>query len=203
MVRLARRASFLFACLALAGSQAACVGSGTYVWFTQLPPEVTAQNNEYLITTGDVLNVRVLGHEDMNVREKVRPDGRIAIPILGELDARGKRPAALRAELEARLKDYIVLPSVLLNVDEPQPMTIIVMGEVTRPGAYPLDANASLAHALALGGGLTDFASRDSIFVVRQFPSPMRIRFTYIAVSRNIGHAAAFPLHTGDLIVAE
>ncbi len=203
MVRLARRASFLFACLALAGSQAACAGSGTYVWFTQLPAEVTAQNSEYLITTGDVLNVRVLGHEDMNVREKVRPDGRIAIPILGELDARGKRPSALRAELEARLKDYIVLPSVLLNVDEPQPMTIILMGEVTRPGAYPLDANAGLAHALALGGGLTDFASRDSIFVVRQFPSPMRIRFTYLAVSRNIGHAAAFPLHTGDLIVAE
>jgi polysaccharide biosynthesis/export protein len=193
----------IFACFGLAAGEAACASSGTYVWFTQLPPDMKAANYEYLIGTGDVLNIRVLGHEEMNVREKVRPDGRIAVPILGEVDARGKRPGGLRAELEARLKDYINVPSVMLNVDEPQPMTVIVMGEVARPGAYPLDTDPSLAHALAVGGGLTDFASRDSIFVVRQFPSPLRIRFTYTSVTRNIGHAAAFPLRQGDLIVAE
>jgi polysaccharide export outer membrane protein len=203
MVRFVRRASAVFACLGIVCSQAACTGSGTYVWFTQLPPQMSAGRDEYLISAGDVLNVRVLGHDEMNVREKVRPDGRMAIPIVGEIEARGKRPGALRSELEARLKDYIVMPSVLLNVDEPQPITIILMGEVTRPGVYPLDPNAGLAHALALGGGLTDFASRDSIYVVRQLPSPMRIRFTYAALTRNIGRAASFPLHPGDLIVAE
>lgn len=203
MVRLVRCASVVFACLAFVCCLAGCAGSGTYVWFTQLPPEMAADRYEYLIGAGDVLSLRVLGHEEMNVREKVRPDGRIAIPILGEIEARGKRPGALRSELEARLKDYIVQPSVLLNVDEPQPITVVLMGEVARPGAYPLDPTAGLAQALALGGGLTDFASRDSIFLVRQVPSSIRIRFTYAAVTRNIGRAATFPLHPGDLIVAE
>jgi polysaccharide biosynthesis/export protein len=203
MVRLARIASVVCVCLGIAGSQGACMGSGSYVWFTELPPEMTAERYEYLISAGDILNLRVLGHEEMNVREKVRPDGRIAIPILGEVEARGKRPGALRAELEARLKDYINVPSVMLNVDEPQPINVVLMGEVTRPGAYPLDPNAGLAHALAMGGGLTDFASRDSIFIVRQVPSPMRIRFTYAAITRNVGRASVFPLHAGDLIVVE
>lgn len=203
MVRLVRCASVVLACLGFACCVAACAGSGTYVWYTQLPPEMAADRYEYLIGAGDVLSLRVLGHEEMNVREKVRPDGRIAVPILGEIEARGKRPGALRSELEARLKDYIVQPSVLLNVDEPQPIIIVLMGEVAHPGAFPLDPTAGLAQALALGGGLTDFASRDSIFLVRQIPSPIRIRFTYAAVTRNIGRAAAFPLHPGDLIVAE
>lgn len=203
MVRLTRVASAVCLCLGIAGSQAACMGSGSYVWFTELPPEMTAERSEYLISAGDILNVRVLGHEEMNVREKVRPDGRIAIPIVGEVEARGKRPGALRAELEARLKDYINVPSVMLNVDEPQPINIVVMGEVTRPGAYPVDPNAGLAHALAMGGGLTDFASRDSIYIVRQVPTAMRIRFTYAAITRNIGRAAIFPLHAGDMIVVE
>jgi polysaccharide export outer membrane protein len=203
MVRLVRVASIVCVYLGIAGSQSACAGSGSYVWFTEVPPEMTSERAEYLISTGDILNVRVLGHEEMNVREKVRPDGRIAIPIVGEVEARGKRPGALRAELEARLKDYINVPSVMLNVDEPQPINVVLMGEVTRPGAYPLDPTAGLAHALAMGGGLTDFASRDSIYIVRQVPTPMRIRFTYLAISRNIGRAAAFPLHAGDLIVVE
>jgi polysaccharide export outer membrane protein len=201
MVRIARCAAVVLGCLGIASSQAACASSGKYVWYTQLPPEMTA--DQYLISAGDILAVRVLGHEDMSVREKVRPDGRIAIPILGEIEARGKRPGALRSELEARMKDYIVQPSVMLSVDEPQPMNIVLMGEVGRPGVYPLDANAGLAHALAVGGGLTDYASRDSIYVVRQLPSPIRIRFTYSAISRNVGRAASFPLHPGDLIVAE
>jgi polysaccharide export outer membrane protein len=203
MFRVARHAAVVLGFLGLACGEAGCAGTGSYVWFTELPPAMKAESYEYLIGTGDILNVRVLGHEDMTVREKVRSDGRIAIPILGEIDARGKHPGALRAELEARLKDYIVMPSVLLNVDEPQPTTVIMLGEFARPGAYPLDTDPSLAHAFALGGGLTDFASRDSIFVVRQVPSPLRIRFTYTAVTRNIGHAAAFPLRQGDLIVAE
>jgi polysaccharide export outer membrane protein len=91
----------------------------------------------------------------------------------------------------------------MLNVDEPQPINVVVMGEVTRPGAYPVDPNAGLAHALAMGGGLTDFASRDSIYIVRQAPTAMRIRFTYAAITRNIGRASVFPLHAGDMIVVE
>jgi len=193
------------ALLASTASFAACGGPGQYVWFSELPAQARAAGDDddaYVIADGDTVNVRVLGHEEMNVREKVRPDGRIALPLIGEVDARGKRPGSLRAELEGRLKDYILTPSVMVNVDETQPMTIVLLGEVQRPGAYTLPS-AGLAQAIALGGGLTEYASRNSIFVVRQRPQPARIRFAYDWISRNIGRAAAFPLHDGDLVVVE
>ncbi len=181
----------------------ACSTAGNFVWFTQLPPDMTSGAGDYVINAGDLVSIRVLGHDEMSVHERVRFDGRIAIPLLGEVEARGMRPGSLRAELEARLKDFIVSPSVILSVDEVQPMTVVVLGEVTHPGAFPLAPNAPLAQALAQGGGLTEFAQRDRIFVVRQSPKPARIRFTYDAVSHNDARAAAFPLHPGDVVVVE
>ena len=149
----------------------------------------------------------MLGHEEMLTRAKVRPDGRIALPIIGEIDARGRSPSALRAEIEGRLKQYLVMPGgatqVTLNVEEAAPATIAVVGEVTRPGVFPLEPNVRLAQALALVGGITEFASRDHIFLVRTIPRPERIRFTYDSVIRNEGLAGAFRLHPGDVIEVE
>jgi len=177
--------------------------AGEYVWFQQLPSDTTRATNEYVIGVGDVVSIRVLGHEEMSVKERVRSDGRMALLLIGDVEARGKRPSALKAELEGRLKDYIVSPSVVVNIDEVQPTTVLILGEVTKPGAYPLDQDPRLAHALALGGGLTEYASRSAIFVVREQPRPIRIRFTYEAISRNVGGAADFELHRGDLVEVE
>lgn len=159
--------------------------------------------NEYFIEVGDVVSIRVLGHDEMTVKERVRPDGRVALLLIGEVAVAGKRPGSLRAELEGRLKDFIVSPSVVVNVDEARPPTVLLLGEVTRPGGYPLEDDLRLAHALALGGGLTEYASRSSIYVVRNRPTPIRIRFTYEAVSRNVGQAGDFQLHAGDIVEVE
>jgi polysaccharide export outer membrane protein len=189
-------------CFAAIPMLASCAGAGEYVWFSQLPP-AQAQFAEYLIDTGDLVDVKVLSHEDMSVlKQKVRADGRISIPIIGDVEARGKRPSALRAEIEGRLKDYFVSPSVTIAVDE-TPMTVACLGEVSKPGAYPLEPGAGLAKALASAGGLSDYANRDRIFVVRQRPEAMRIRFTYEWVLRNENHAASFPLRAGDTVVVE
>lgn len=184
------------------GASAGCSGPGEYVWFSSLPVGAAGATGDYLINVGDTVDVRVLGHEDVSVKEKVRVDGRIAVPLIGEVEARGKRPSALRAELEGRLKDFIVSPSITVNVVEVQLMTILVLGEVLHPGAFQVERSVPLAHALALGGGLTEYASRDSIFVVRQQP-PMRVRFTYQAVMRNEGRAGEFPLQPGDQVEVE
>jgi polysaccharide export outer membrane protein len=198
------RVAALFIALVSAGSTGtACSSAGDFVWYSQLPLDNANSNAEYLINAGDLVSIRVLGHDEMTVHEHVRFDGRIAMPLLGEIDARGKKPGSLRAEIEGRLKDFIVSPSVILSVDEVQPMTIVVMGEVAHPGAFPLPQSASLAQALAQGGGLTEFAHRDKIFVLRQAPKAQRIRFTYDAVSRTDARAAAFPLHPGDVVVVE
>jgi polysaccharide biosynthesis/export protein len=200
MLSQGRRSLGVLACVWIV-AQAACRGAGSYTWFDALPPEGPAP--EYTVNAGDVVNIRVLGHDDMTTRVRVRGDGRIAVPIIGEVDARGKHPSGLRAEIEAKLKDYLVMPSVTLNIDEMQPVTVAVLGEVGHPGVFPFDPNMRLAEVLALGGGVTDFASRDSIFVVRTSPRPARIRFTYDAVTRNDGNAAAFRLHPGDVVVVE
>jgi polysaccharide export outer membrane protein len=194
--------SLVMTALGVAGA-AGCSGPGTYVWYSSLPAGAANANGDYLINVGDTVEVRVLGHEDVSVKEKVRVDGRIAIPLIGEVEARAKRPSALRAELEGRLKDYIVSPSITINVVEVQLMTILLLGEVLHPGVFQVERNVPLAHALALGGGLTEYASRDSIFLVRQQPTPVRVRFTYQAVMRDERQAGEFPLQPGDLVEVE
>lgn len=189
--------------LALQAAVSACGGSGQYVWFSDLPAEAISQAGDYIVGVGDVVSIRVLGHDDMNVRGPVRADGRMAIPLVGEIDVEGRRPSTIRTELERRLKDYIVSPSVTFNVDQAEPVTVSILGEVTRPGAYKLEGSPTLAQALALGGGLNEYASRDGIFVIRRQPVSIRIRFTYRAVRQNLSQAAVFPMHRGDVLVVE
>jgi polysaccharide biosynthesis/export protein len=196
------RGAILLFSIGLLVPSAACSGPGTYVWYSQLPSEAFA-TDEYLVSVGDMLNIRVLGHEDMSTHIRVRSDGRIAVPIVGEISAAGKHPSALRAEIEGRLKDYVVMPSVTLNVDATLPPKIMLLGEVSHPGVFPVEPSSSLAEALALAGGVTEYATRDRIFIVRSNPQPIRIRFTWDAVTHDIGHAATFPVRAGDVIVVE
>jgi polysaccharide export outer membrane protein len=180
-----------------------CGSTGSYVWYQSLPPEAALQSNEYVIEVGDTVSIRVLGHEEMTLRQKVRTDGRLALLLIGDVMAAGKRPSALKAELEGRLKDYIVSPSVAVNIDDTEPLTVLALGEVAKPGVIPLEQDPRLARAIALAGGLTDYASRSGVYVVRGQPKPARIRFTYESIYRNIGGAGDFLLQRGDLVEVE
>jgi polysaccharide biosynthesis/export protein len=178
----------------------ACAAIGPYVWITELPPEQNA--GQYVLASGDAISIRVLGHDDMTTRARVRSDGRIAVPILGDVDVRGKTPSALRSELQASLTPFFNSASVTVNVEEFQRVTVTVLGEVTRQGSFPLES-ASLAEALSLAGGLTDFADRDRLFIVRRGQEAQRIRFTYEEVSRGDRAASQFVLRNGDVVVVE
>lgn len=185
---------------------AACAKEGPYVWVQNLPPTVpmAARDDHYLIAPGDIINVRVFEQDTMSSRVKVRADGKVALPILGDTEVRGKRPSDLAKELEARLKEFIVSPKVTVNIDEFQPITVAVLGEVTHPGRYPLEAaNAGIMQALASAGGVTEYADRDRIFVLRRHPTPQRIRFTFEGLARNETRAITFALQTGDVVVVE
>jgi polysaccharide biosynthesis/export protein len=191
-----------FACSVVFGALSGCASAGTYVWYKDLSPDALAAANQTVINVGDVLGIRVLGHDEMATKERVRGDGRIALPIIGEVEALGKRPIVLQHEIEERLKVYIVSPPVTLNIEEAPPSTIAVLGEVLHPGVYPIEPRSRMAQALALGGGLTDYASRDRIFLLRGQP-PVRIRFTYEAVTRAEGNAGLLLLRAGDVVVVE
>jgi polysaccharide biosynthesis/export protein len=178
-----------------------CAGPGVYVWIAQLPPQPIEK--EYVIQEGDLIEVRVFNQDPISTHARVRSDGRISMPILGDVDIRGKRPADVKADLEIRLKDYVNSPSVTVTVQESHPITISVLGEVSHQGVFPIDPHATLAEVIALAGGLTDYASRDRLFVVRTGAQPLRARFTYDEVSHGDPPTAAFALRQGDLIVVE
>ncbi len=182
-----------------------CTGSGTYVWAHDLPATYVAgrSNSDYVMSDGDTVTIRVFNQESLSTHAKVRSDGRIAMPALGDIEVRGKRPTALKGEIEARLKDYVNAPSVTVTVDESQPIVISVLGEVTHPGTFPVDAHGTVAQVLAAAGGLTDYASKDRIFLVRSAPQPIRARFTYADISQGEPASAGFILRGGDLIVVE
>ncbi len=183
----------------------ACAGPGNYVWVSEVPATElsTGGPSDYLIREGDVVSVRVFNQDNMSTKARVRSDGRIAVPVIGDIDVRGKRPSSLKSEIEARLKDYVNAPSVTISVEEFQPITVSVLGEVACPGAYPLDPRATVATVLATAGGLTEYATRDRIFVVRTAPRAARVRFTYEAISRGDARSLAFSLHGGDVVVVE
>jgi polysaccharide export outer membrane protein len=180
-----------------------CAGPGHFVWVTDLPAATVRSTDDYLIREGDVVSIRVFNQEPMSTKARVRSDGRLAMPVLGDIDVRDKRPSEVKTELERRLKDYVNAPSVTVTVEESLPISVAVLGEVGHVGVYPVDSRSTVGYVLAQAGGINEFASRDGIFVVRTTPQPMRVRFTYDQVRRGEPHAAAFALHQGDMIVVE
>lgn len=184
---------------------AGCAGTGPYVWVHDLPQQAgqPAGSGDYCIAPGDLLSVRVFGQEDMSGRARVRRDGKIAVPFVGEVQAQGRTPAALAKEIEERLKAYVNSPKVTVGVEELQPITVTVLGEVAHPGTVAIDANGGVLQALANAGGPTEFADRDRIFVLRKTPVPRRIRFTYDALTRGSPRAMSFGLLGGDVVIVE
>jgi polysaccharide export outer membrane protein len=177
-------------------------GPGTFVWPSQLPANEAAGDSAYFIGPGDVVSVKVYGQDGMSTHGKVRSDGKISVPFLGDVNVAGKTPATLAKEMETGLKSYVTTPNVTVSVDEFQPITVSVIGEVAHPGTVAIDRNTGLLQVLANAGGLTENANRDGIYLLRGAPVPRRIRFTYELLTRDLS-LAAFRLHAGDIVVVE
>ncbi|MBS1152532.1 MAG: wza3 [Myxococcaceae bacterium] len=165
----------------------------------------SSSDGEYVIRPGDVLNVRVFQQDNMSARARVRNDGKISLPFLNDVTAAGFTPVVLGAQLQTRLKDFINNPVVTVSLEEVRQLSISVLGEVPRPGIYPLDVGSGVLQALAAAGGFTNFAYRD-VYVMRLMPfgeKPLRIRFDYQKLTRAEGKAAVFALRSGDTVLVE
>ena len=183
-----------------------CRSSAPYVWADDVPPASTGSDREYLIRQGDTLSVRVYGQDGMSARTRVRPDGRISLPCVDDIEAAGSTPTALARRIQVRLKEFVVNPVVTVSLEDPRPLTVSVLGEVTRPGTFTLDQGVGVLHALAAAGGTTPFADKDAIYVIRRRSdgkNPDRIRFTYQSLTSAQGRASTFSLQGGDVIVVE
>lgn len=188
----------------LALTSAGCSAAlGSYTWVDSYTQPPRTADKDYVIAPGDLLSIRVYNQDSMGGRMRVRSDGKITLPFVNDLQAAGFTTAGLARSVEKRLKDYVVNPVVTVTLEESRPLEVFVVGEVARPGRYPLDPNGTVLQAIAAAGGLTPYAARDRIFVVRSEPAPIRIRFRYDALTRLEGSAAQFVLRPGDTLVVE
>lgn len=199
--RFASRAIFVGMVGASLLSIAGCGATGPYVWADSLPSSASSEG-DVLIADGDVLNVRVFNQDPLSTRERVRSDGRISIPVVGEIIARGKRPAQLAAEIQERLKEIVKVPSVIVTFEQGAEMKVSVVGEVRNAGVFPMEPGSNVLHALAAAGGLNDYADSDRVFVVRK-SLPQRIRFRYSDLRSGAAKSVHFTLEGGDVVVVE
>jgi polysaccharide biosynthesis/export protein len=190
------------AALALAAVAAGCAPKPAFVWVDSLPPAPRQQTETYVIHDGDLIDIHVLNEERMTGKVRVRTDGQVTLPMLGDLPVRGKTPLALAHELEVNLARFIKEPTVSVGVDETHPLSVTVLGEVAHPGVFVLPTNAGVMQALASAGGLTEFASHDSIYVL-QPKRNVRVRFDYEALLGSEPKAIGFVLLDGDVVAVE
>jgi polysaccharide export outer membrane protein len=190
----------------LALALSSCKTQAPYIWADSLPAPAETTEKAYVIQPGDQLSVRVWGQETMSARARVRPDGRISLPFLDDVEAAGSTPTALGKRIQARLKEFVVNPVVTVSLEDLRLISVGVVGEVARPGQFQLDPGAGVLHALAAAGGMTPFADKDGIFVIRQRTAGAgseRIRFTYQSLTGAQGGASTFRLLAGDVVVVE
>jgi len=132
-------------------------------------PDPTKPPTEfYAIGPGDTLQVAVWKEENLSGTVTVRPDGFVTLPLVNEIQVVGLTTAQLREILEKKYGEFVVSPTVMVRVEKIASSEIFLVGEVNSPKAYPATGNDTVLQLLTRAGGLTIFAKRDSIRVVRR-----------------------------------
>jgi polysaccharide export outer membrane protein len=133
-------------------------------------PEVRAANTapDYRLVPGDKLRIEVYRDAQLSQSLQVRPDGKITLPLVGDVPAEGRTSAELRDALVTSLKDYNTNPVVTVIVVETVPPVFYVMGEVNNPGTFQIKGQISAVQALAMAGGFKDFAKTKNIKILRK-----------------------------------
>ena len=160
----------------------------------------TAAATDYRLVTGDKLRIEVYKDTQLSQSLQVRPDGKITLPLIGDIMAAGHTPTGLRDTIAAALKEYITNPVVTVIVVEAQPQTVSVLGEVANPGPQIMKGQLSVLEALAMAGGFKEFANTKNITIRRPTPSGVQIiKFNYKDAIK--GDSKPLYLQSGDLII--
>lgn len=123
---------------------------------------------EYLIGIGDILEISVWHEPDISKNVFVRLDGRISLPLVGDVFAKGLAPEALAITISKKLSKLIADPSVTVTLKESKSRIYYVLGQVTKPGEYDLNYPVSILQAIARAGGFAQWAKREKVIVVRK-----------------------------------
>lgn len=166
--------------------------------------EVGRVVEQYRIGPEDQLEVQVWKNADLTRQVTVRPDGKISLPLVGDVQASGLTTDELEQEIVTRLSKFIEAPHVSILVSAVNSYYYYITGEISKPGKYPLKGRTSLLQAVSMAGGFTPFASRNDISVFRKNPNgatEKRIRVRYNDILKSADGKANILLQTGDTIV--
>lgn len=177
-----------------------CSGSGSYVWVQDLP----AADPLARVRPGDTLSVTVQGQDSLSGDFPVRGDGTYLQPLVGPLRVEGLRPDEIEALLSKSLTGIVIDPKLSVTIGKTRNVTVYVLGEVSQPGAVEIEGTDHLLGVLARAGGLTPFAKKNSIYVIRDEPNRVsRVRFRYADLARGDVKSLSFTLRDGDAVVVE
>jgi len=155
---------------------------------------------DYRLAVGDKLRVEVYKDSQLSQSLQVRPDGKITLPLIGDVPAAGLTSIELRDQIAAALKEYVTNPVVTVIVVETVPPVVYVMGEVTNPGSIPMHGPMSVLQALAMARGFREFANTKDIRVLRHTPRGIQtISFNYKAAVKGDGNPVL--LQPGDTVI--
>jgi polysaccharide biosynthesis/export protein len=171
----------------------AAAGSATAAEDARLEPSA------YRIGLGDVLRVTVWKEPDLTGDVTVRPDGMITLPLVGDVTAAGRVPGELAGMLVAEFERLVEKPRVTVSVSQAVSARVYVVGQVMRPGEYPVAGRLTVLKALALAGGFKEFARSDSIVIVREDLSVVPFNYKRLTEGKDVSQNAV--LGAGDTVV--
>ena len=158
--------------------------------------------SDYVIGANDVLSVVFWREKDMSADVVVRPDGKISLPMLNDVQAVGLTPQELAQSVENAARKYVRDSGATVMVKEIHSRKVYVVGEVARPGSFPLDPDMNVLQALAQAGGLLEDAHKGDVVIVRSEKGvERRFRFDYNEVIRGTNTSQNIKLRPGDTIL--
>jgi polysaccharide export outer membrane protein len=162
--------------------------------------QAPAVAEEYRLGPGDKLRIEVYKDPQLSQSAQIRPDGKITLPLIGDVEASGQTPLELRDSIAASLKEYITNPTVTVIVVEALASQVFVMGEVTHPGPVQLHGPTTILQVLAVAGGFKEFANTKDVRVMRSTANGVQtLRFNYKEAVN--GDAKPLYLRSGDTVI--
>jgi polysaccharide export outer membrane protein len=160
---------------------------------------------EYIIGNGDILEINTWKEPDFSRKEIiVRLDGKISLPLLGDIQATGLTPTQLKTTIESRLKKYVSKPSVTVTIRNAASQRFYILGEVVNTGEYPLVKDLTVLQAFALAGGFTEWASKNEIILYRGVKGDGKgivIQINYKRILRNKDFSQNVKIRANDTII--
>jgi polysaccharide biosynthesis/export protein len=169
-----RRALALAMVVGIAIAGAGCPGGIANYDYAKEPDP---RNKELVLGAGDVIGINVWENANLSTEATIRPDGTITMPLIGDVKAAGETPTTLKNRIKAQLANFIKLTEVTVAVKSWKSYRFTIQGEVSRAGVLTSDQYLTVADALALAGGLTRFAKRDEIKLIRRDPKSGETRY--------------------------